>query len=148
MSEFIRTIGLDVGDVRIGVAVSDLLGITAQALEVIQVSTPEQDVAEVQRVVKETEATRIVVGLPLNQNGEVGPQAEKVLAFAEKLKEALGLEIATQDERFSTVAAERMLIGANVSRKKRKKVVDKVAAQGILQTFLDREKTQARLKNG
>ncbi len=133
-----RVVGLDVGDVRIGVAVSDPLGIIAQPHSVIRVATPEQDIEAVRAVVTEKEAVRIVVGLPLNREGKPGPQAEKVLAFVEALRTALGIEVVTQDERFSTAAAERMLIQANVSRKGRKQVIDKVAAHHILQTYLDR----------
>ena len=139
-----RVVGLDVGDVRIGVAVSDPMCIIAQAHSVIQCSTPDNDIGAVCALVEETEAARIVVGLPLDQNGEVGPQAEKVLAFAARLREAVGREVVTQDERFTTVSAERMLIAANVRRKGRKKVIDKVAAQQILQTYLDREANKRR----
>jgi len=134
-----RVLGLDLGEVRIGVAVSDPLRIIAQPHQVIQSRGPDRDVAAVRAVVEETAAIRIVVGLPLNQDGQVGPQAEKVLAFVERLRAALDVDIVTQDERYSTAAAERMLIEARVRRKARKKVVDKVAAQHILQTYLDRE---------
>lgn len=135
-----RTVGLDVGDVRIGVAVSDPLGIIASPHSVIQASSPQRDVAAVQAIVAEQDAKRIVVGLPLNREGKPGPQAEKVLAFVELLRDAVDVEVVTQDERYSTAAAQRMLIEVNVSRKKRKKVVDKVAAHHILQTYLDRQK--------
>jgi putative Holliday junction resolvase len=134
-----RIIGLDVGEVRIGVAVSDPLGITAQAREVLTVRSPEEDAKAIDSIVTETGAVRLVVGLPLDQNGEVGSQAEKVLAFLETLREVLDIDIVTQDERFSTAAAERSLIGANMRRKKRKSVIDMVAAQHILQTYLDRQ---------
>jgi putative Holliday junction resolvase len=80
------------------------------------------------------------VGLPLDQNGEIGPQAAKVLAFVETLRELLDIDIVTQDERFSTAAAQRALIDANMRRKKRKSVIDMVAAQHILQTYLDRQR--------
>ena len=133
-----RIVGLDVGDVRIGVAVSDPLGIVAQPYSVIKCSSPDADVEAIRAVVEEKEAVKIVVGLPLNMEGEPGPQAEKVLAFAEKLRDALGIEIVTQDERYSTAAAERMLIDANVRRKDRKKVIDKIAATHILQVYMDR----------
>ncbi|HQE81828.1 MAG TPA: Holliday junction resolvase RuvX [Candidatus Hydrogenedentes bacterium] len=134
-----RIIGLDIGNVRIGVAVSDPLGITAQAREVITVRSPEEDVDAIRGIVKDTGAVRIVAGLPLDQNGEIGPQAEKVLAFVETLRTALDIDIVTQDERFSTAAAERALIGANMRRSKRKNVIDMVAAQHILQTYLGRQ---------
>ena len=135
-----RILGLDVGDVRIGVAVSDPLCIIAQPLTVIQVKSLAEDLEAVRAIVQEREVVRIVVGLPLNREGLPGPQAEKVLAFVEALRPVVGVEVVTQDERFSTAAAQRMLIEANVSRKGRKKVIDKVAAHHILQVHLDRLK--------
>ncbi|MCP4641477.1 MAG: Holliday junction resolvase RuvX [bacterium] len=147
MAELGRSVGLDVGDVRIGVAATDPLGILAQPREVITRSTLDQDLAAVKRIVEECEAVRLVVGLPLNQKGEVGPQAEKVLAFIDQVRTVLDIEIVTQDERFSTAAAERGLIEANVSRKGRKKVVDKIAAHHILQTWMDRQ-ANLRARNG
>lgn len=140
MPEEGRTIGLDIGDVRIGVAVSDPLGITAQGREVLSARSPEEDAAAIAALAKELEAIRIVVGLPLDQNGEIGPQAAKVLAFVDILREVLDMDIVTQDERFSTAAAQRALIDANMRRKKRKNVIDMVAAQHILQTYLDRQR--------
>jgi len=129
---------LDVGEARIGVAVSDPLGIIAQPHSVLSCSSRERDVAAVRSLLEQTEAVRVVVGVPLNREGKPGPQAEKVLRFVEQLRGALNVEVVTQDERFTTAAAERMLIAANVRRKGRKRVIDKVAAQHILQTYLDR----------
>lgn len=137
-----RILALDVGDVRIGVARSDLLGIIAQSLTVIQCSSPERDIEAVRDLAVEHEAVGIVVGMPLDQNGQPGPQARKVEAFIERLRAVVTAEIVTQDERFSTASAQRMLIDANVSRKGRKKVIDKVAAQQILQIYLDRRANQ------
>jgi putative Holliday junction resolvase len=137
-------VGLDVGDVRIGVAVSDPLRIIAQPHSVITRSAPEQDIAAVRGVIEQAEAVRVVVGLPLNREGKTGPQAEKVLQFVEQLRAAVDVEILTQDERFTTAAAERMLIAANVSRKNRKKVVDKIAAHHILQVHLDRARREGK----
>jgi len=134
-----RIMALDVGEVRIGVAVSDPLGIIAQPYSVIAASSPEGDVDAVRNLVAETAAVRIVVGLPLNLEGQPGPQAQKVLAFVERLRAAVDVEVVTQDERYSTAAAQRVLRQAGVKRKKRKKVVDKVAAQHILQIYLDRQ---------
>ena len=139
-----RVLGLDIGDVRIGVAVSDPLGIIAQPYRVITHSTAEDAVEAVRAAVVETEAVGLVVGLPLNREGKPGPQAAKVLAFVERLRAALDIEIVTQDERFSTAAAERMLIAADVRRKKRRSVIDKVAAQHILQVYLDRRSATRR----
>ena len=101
-------------------------------------------VEAIRKVVEERAAVTVVVGLPLDQHGEVGVQARKVLEFVDVLRDALEIEVVTQDERFSTAAAERMLIQADVSRKGRKKVIDKVSAQLILQLYLDR---RANLKN-
>jgi putative Holliday junction resolvase len=129
-----------VGNVRIGVAVSDPLRIIAQPHSVITRSDPEKDVAAVRAVIEQAEAVRVVVGLPLNREGKPGPQAEKVLEFIRQLRAAVATEIVTQDERFTTAAAERMLIAADVSRRKRKGIVDKIAAHHILQTHLDRIK--------
>ena len=133
-----RIIGLDIGDVRIGVAISDPLRIIAQPHSVITRTSLQCDLNAIQRIVAEQEAIRIVVGLPLNREGKPGPQAEKVLEFIDRLREVVAIEIVTQDERYSTAAAQRMLIDANVSRKNRKKVIDKVAAHHILQVHLDR----------
>lgn len=135
---------LDVGDVRIGVATTDPLRIICSPHSVIQHTTEEQDMAAIAKLVAELEVVRLVVGLPLNQHGEPGPQAEKVLKFIEALKLKTDVDIVTQDERFTTAATNRMLIGADVSRKNRKKVVDKVAAQNILQTYMDRQARIAR----
>lgn len=144
MSDPGRTIGLDVGDVRIGVAVGDPLGILAQPHDVIQRSSPDQDIGAVVRLVDEFEPVAIVVGIPLNLEGKVGPQAQKVLDFVEALRDAVDIEVVTQDERYSTAAAERSLIQSRVRRKKRKKLIDQVAAQHILQGYLDR---RARERN-
>jgi putative Holliday junction resolvase len=135
-----RIVGLDVGSVRIGVAVSDPLGIMSLPHSVITRTSLEEDLAAVRDLVATVEAIRIVAGLPLNQEGKPGPQAEKVMEFLDRLREVVNVEIVTQDERFSTAEATRMLIGADVSRKGRKKVVDKIAAHHILETYLDRLK--------
>ena len=139
MSATGRILALDLGEVRIGVALSDPLGIIALPHSVIAASSLERDAAAVRDLVAETETVRIVVGLPLDLEGKPGPQAHKVLAFVERLRAAVDVEVVTQDERYSTAAAERVLRQAGVKRKKRKKVVDKVAAQHILQTYLDRQ---------
>lgn len=133
-----RIMGLDVGDKTIGVALSDPLGWTAQGLEVIRRGNHiKQDFARLQEIVKEYEVESILVGFPKNMNGTVGPQGEKVLNFVEQLKENINLPVKTWDERLSTVAAEKLLLQADVSRSKRKKVIDKMAAAVILQGYLD-----------
>lgn len=132
-----RIMGLDVGDKTIGVALSDPLGWTAQGLEVIRRESIDQDLTRLGQIIQEYSVEKILVGLPKNMNATIGPQGEKVLAFVEQLKEKFDLPIKTWDERLSTVAAERMLIQADVSRSKRKKVIDKMAAAVILQGYLD-----------
>lgn len=132
-----RIIGLDVGDKRIGVAVSDLLRITAQGVETYNRVNDEQDVKYFAKMYREMDAEFIVCGLPKNMNGSIGPQAEKVMAFAEKVAEECGAKIVYQDERLTTVMAERVLIDADMSRKKRRKIIDKLAAVTILQSYLD-----------
>ncbi|WP_003541932.1 Holliday junction resolvase RuvX [Desulfotomaculum nigrificans] len=133
-----RVMGLDVGDKTIGVALSDPLGWTAQALEVIRRGDNlDKDLNRLAEIVQEYQVEQILVGLPKNMNGTLGPQGEKVLAFIERLKERINLPVKTWDERLSTVAAERALLEADVSRSKRKKVIDKMAAAVILQGYLD-----------
>jgi putative Holliday junction resolvase len=139
-----RSMALDVGDVRIGVALSDPLGMIAQPHSVITCVTLQDDTAAVAALASEVEAVRIVVGLPLDQNGEPGPQAEKVLAFIAALEGETEATILTQDERYTTAFAERALIDANVRRKKRKGLRDQIAAQQILQTWLDRDAVERR----
>ena len=133
-----RLMGLDVGNKTIGVALSDPLGWTAQGLEVIRRSGIKRDLERLREIIKEYEVEKAVIGIPKNMNGTLGPQAETVLGFIEIFREAIGIPVETLDERLSTVAAERMLIEADVSRAKRKKVIDKMAAVIILQGYLDK----------
>ncbi|MDD5382753.1 MAG: Holliday junction resolvase RuvX [Candidatus Margulisbacteria bacterium] len=134
-----RILGLDCGDKRIGVAVSDPLGLTAQAVAVIgKGDSFEDDVRELNKIIKKYEGVNeIVVGLPKMMSGEIGIQARKVLEFVEFLKNNFNLQVTTWDERLTTVQAERTLISAGLSREKRKKVIDKSAATYILQSYLD-----------
>ncbi len=137
-----RKIALDVGDVRIGVAVSDMLGITANPREtyVRKGKTFEQDIAYFVEYAKREDADAFVLGLPLNMDGTEGPRVEVTREFGDALKEASGLEVVYVDERLTTVSAERMLIEADVRREKRKTVIDKVAATIILQSYLEKQK--------
>lgn len=137
-----RKIALDVGDVRIGVAVSDMLGITANPREtyVRKGKTFEQDIAYFVEYAKREDADAFVLGLPLNMDGTEGPRVEVTRAFGDALKEASGLDVVYVDERLTTVSAERMLIEADVRREKRKTVIDKVAATIILQSYLEKQK--------
>ncbi|MTI84205.1 MAG: Holliday junction resolvase RuvX [Firmicutes bacterium] len=133
-----RIMGLDVGDKTIGIAISDALGLTAQGVEVIRRTGGfAQDLKRLKELVREQEVTKIVVGLPRNMNGTIGPQGEKVMEFINEIEEGLGLPVETWDERLTTVQAERLLISADMSRAKRRKVIDKMAASLILQGFLD-----------
>ena len=133
-----RTAALDVGDARIGVAVSDELGITAQGIGVVKRVGGRRDLEALTALLAHYAPSRLLVGLPLNMNGSEGPQAAKVRAFAEQVGAHLGLPLEFWDERLSTVAAERVLLEADVRRKRRREVVDQVAAVLILQGWLDR----------
>lgn len=135
-----RILGLDIGEKTIGVAVSDPTGLIAEGRGVIRRAGGEEDIRRIKELAEEHAASLIVVGLPRNMNGSVGEQGKKVLAFAKSLQEATGLPVQAWDERLTTVAAERMLIGANLTRRRRKKVIDQVAATLILQNFLDAKK--------
>ncbi|EFM09360.1 Holliday junction resolvase YqgF [Paenibacillus curdlanolyticus YK9] len=132
-----RIMGLDYGDRNIGVAVSDAFGWTAQGTGVVQRRHNRGEFDEIAQLVKDHEVTEIVVGLPKNMNGSVGPRGEICIAFAEELQQKLNLPVHLWDERLTTVSAERTLLEADVSRKKRKLVVDKLAATFILQNYLD-----------
>lgn len=133
-----RILALDVGDRTIGVAVSDPLGLTAQGVEVIRRTSPEKDFTRLRRLIDEYGADTLLVGLPKNMNGTIGERGEGARRFADKLGELFpGAKIVLWDERLSTVAAEKSLIAADVSRAKRKAVIDKMAAVFILQGYLD-----------
>lgn len=140
--------GLDVGEVRTGIALSDPMGVIAQAHSVIDASSPERAVDEILKIVDEQGVVQVVVGLPLNQHGERGRQADKVMGFVAALRSRLSIDVSTIDERFTTAGAERSLIAAGVKRKGRKKVIDKLAAQQILQTYLDRRSRVQAQQNG
>ncbi|RAR40532.1 Holliday junction resolvase RuvX [Paenibacillus sp. MDMC362] len=132
-----KIMGLDYGDRRIGVAISDVFGWTAQGVEVIERRRDEGELDRIAALVKDNEVGEIVVGLPKNMNGTIGPRGEICMEFASILRESLSLPVHLWDERLSTVSAERTLLEADVSRKKRKQVVDKMAASLILQNYLD-----------
>jgi putative holliday junction resolvase len=133
----VRILGLDIGSKRIGVAISDELGFTAQGLDTIQSKGDAKDIHLVLSIIEKYNADEIVVGMPLNMDGSHGPQANKVQDFIENLEKATSVPIKIWDERLSTVAAERILLEADTSRSKRRKVIDKVAAVLILQGYLD-----------
>ncbi|BFT74873.1 MULTISPECIES: Holliday junction resolvase RuvX [Paenibacillus] len=132
-----RWIGLDYGDKTIGVAMSDELGWTAQALEVIHRRKPGEDIDRLVAIVEQYGVTQIVVGLPKNMNNTIGPRGELAIEFSKELEQKLSVPVHLWDERLTTVAATRTLLEADVSRKKRKQVIDKMAAQIILQGYMD-----------
>ena len=133
--------GLDVGSKTVGVAISDPLGFTAQGVEIIKIDEEAEEFGfdRLGELVKEYKVEKFVVGLPKNMNNTEGPRVEASKAYGYKIKEIFGIPVDYQDERLTTVQAERMLVEqADVSRGKRKKVIDKLAAQLILQNYLDR----------
>ncbi|MDU5084604.1 MULTISPECIES: Holliday junction resolvase RuvX [Veillonella] len=133
-----RIMALDVGSRTIGIACSDALLMTAQGIETIRRTSLENDFKRLSELISEYEVHELVVGMPKNMNGTKGERAEKTEEFVGKMKEVIDLPITFWDERLSTVMAERQLIAADVSRKKRKDVIDKMAAVVILQGYLDR----------
>lgn len=135
-----RIMGLDIGDKTIGVSVSDLLGITAQGITTIKRKSKKQDVEELKKIIDEYDVKKIVSGLPINMNGSFGPRAQKVQNLCEFISLETGLEVDFWDERLSTMEVENMLIQGDVSRKKRKKVIDKLSAVIILQGYMDSHK--------
>lgn len=132
-----RIVGLDIGKARVGVAVSDELGFTAQPLKVISATPFEEAIDAIELLVEEQGAGEVVVGIPKDIRGEMGRSAREVMEWVDELEKRLEVPVVTWDERFSTRAVEKMLIAADVKRKKRRKVVDKVAAAYLLQGYLD-----------
>ncbi len=133
----IRILALDLGEKRIGVALSDALGLTAQGLTVLSRQNLKIDLEQVIGLAKKHEVQEIVIGLPRHLDGRLGAGAEEVLFWARELEERLGLPVHRVDERLTTLQAERVLLEADVSRRKRRQVIDKMAAGLILQGFLD-----------
>ncbi|MFH1624402.1 MAG: Holliday junction resolvase RuvX [Pseudomonadota bacterium] len=128
-----KIMGLDVGSKTIGVAVSDDMGWTAQGVSTIIRKSIGRDLEELKKLTEQYNPSEIVVGLPKNMDGTIGKQAEEVLAVAEIIERSLNIPVTTRDERLSTVAANRVLLEADLSRKKRKKVIHKMAAVFVLQ---------------
>jgi len=135
--KILRILGLDVGQKTIGVAISDPLGFTAQGLTTIRRTKKEQDIQEIKKFCDEYDVKVIVIGLPKNMNGTIGPSGEITMSFGKLIEEELNVEIKFWDERLTTVAAHKAMLEADLSRNKRKKIVDKVASTYILQGYLD-----------
>lgn len=132
-----RILGLDVGSKRIGVAISDPLGITAQGLDTIQRKNKRQDFAQLARLLEQYEVAEIVVGYPLRLSGTEGIQSGKMQAFAEELRNKFGLPVHLWDERLTSTQANRVLREADLSIKKRSEAVDRIAAVLILQSWME-----------
>ncbi len=141
-----RILGLDVGEKRIGLALSDPMGFTAGPLGVLERKDVETTANAVKRLVEKHQAQAIVVGLPLTLRGSKGPQAQRVHSFVLELRKRLLVPIIMEDERLTTVQGERALREAGASRKQRKAAIDQVAAQLILQAYLDRNRNSALLE--
>ena len=138
-----RTLGIDLGDKRIGVAVSDPMGIIAQGLKTIQNEGPLRTFPQIETVCREKEVGTVVVGLPLMMSGEVGERAKIVLAWVEELKKRVACEVVTWDERLTSVEAQRLMIRQGLSRKKQKENSDELSAILILQNYLDSRRPTA-----
>ncbi|SFB86153.1 putative holliday junction resolvase [Alkalibacterium subtropicum] len=137
-----RIMGLDVGSKTVGVAVSDYFGWTAQGIETIKINESKEEFGldRLKELIDEYEIESFVVGLPKNMDGSIGERAEISMEYGDKIKERFGLPVTYVDERLTTMQATRMLIEeGNTSRKKRKKVIDKLAAVMILQNYLDQQ---------
>ncbi|WML30613.1 Holliday junction resolvase RuvX [Neobacillus sp. OS1-32] len=134
-----RVMGLDVGSKTVGIALSDELGWTAQGLKTLHINEEKQEFGfkEIGQLIKEYQVSQVVVGLPKNMNGTIGPRGEASKQYAAEIERRFGVSAILWDERLTTMAAERVLLEADLSRKKRKKVIDKMAAVMILQGYLD-----------
>lgn len=141
-----RSMSLDVGTRTIGIAVSDLLGMIAGGVETIKRTTPERDFERIGQLIKEHDVDTLVVGYPKNMNGTIGERAQSCEVMAEELRQRFeGIKVVLWDERLSTIAAEKVLVDADLRRKKRKKVIDMMAAVVILQNYLDSKMLQRKL---
>ncbi len=141
-----RILGLDPGEKRIGVAISDPLGITAQGIDVLNISGQDEALRKVVDICRHYDVEKIVVGNPLNMNGSWGPAAERAALFAERLKEKLGLPVIMIDERLTSVSADKALLEGDMSRKKRRNIRDKLAAAMILETYISVQKNNEERK--
>lgn len=142
-----RIMGIDYGEKRIGLAISDPLGLTAQGLKTMKRTNIQEDIQRIKEIVREKDVSEIVVGLPKHMDGSLGEKAQVVLAFIESLKEHIHIPIHAIDERLSTVRAHKAMLLGDLSRKKRKERIDMIAAQLILQDYLDRSGITRTLKD-
>lgn len=133
-----RILGLDVGDKYIGVSISDVTCTIASNLVTISRTSNEQAYCEIEKILIENNIEKVVVGVPINMDGSETVMSKKIRKFAKKLTPKFGVEVIFQDERFTSIEAERTLIKSNVRRENRKKYIDQLAASIILQTYLDR----------
>lgn len=140
-----RKMGIDLGAKTIGVAISDELGWTAQGIETIKRTNEEKDLERIGELIKEYDVSEIVVGYPKNMNGTIGERGQASERFAKLLTKRFQLPVHLWDERLTTVAAEKTLLDADMSRRKRKQVIDKLAAVLILQSYLDRHQQAKRI---
>jgi putative Holliday junction resolvase len=141
----IRILGLDVGTKTVGVAVSDPFGWTAQGLEIIPINEAKEEfgLKRLGEIIRQYEVEKVVIGLPKNMDGTIGERADASINYGQLVTEEFALPVAYEDERLTTVQANRMMIEeGDVSRRKRKQVIDKVAAMMILQNYLDREENK------
>lgn len=141
-----RVLALDVGEKRIGIAVSDALNITAQGLETIERKDTEGVLNRIRSLVKEYDIAKIIIGMPFNMDGREGFSAKLTHEFTSLLKKEMPISVETIDERLTTAQGERVLLEADVSRKKRKRSIDRIAAQLILQLYLDSHVQENRPK--
>lgn len=137
-----RVLGLDIGSHKIGMAISDELGMIAQGLKTIKRESMEKDLGEIAVTIAQLKVEKIVVGLPKNMDGTLGKQAEMVFQWIKALKKKIHLPVVAWDERLSTVGASKILLEADLSRKKRKRVIDRLAAVLILQGYLDQSRSR------
>ncbi len=137
-----RILGLDVGTKRIGVAMSDELLLTAQGMKTLERRTLQSDLNEIKEMIKMNDVVEAVVGLPLNMDGSYSAKTKEVVEFMDSLLKVVSVPVKTWDERLTTVQAERVLLEADMSRAKRKRLTDKLAAQIILQGYLDSRKRE------
>ena len=132
-----RILGIDFGEKRIGLALSDPLGFTAQGLETLERKNIKQVIAHIAELVKKSEVGEIVIGLPINMDGSRGPKSEEVMKFVPELEKAAGVRVTTWDERLTSREAGRLMIEEGLSRKKQRANSDRLAATLILQNYLE-----------